>query len=259
MNLDTIGVIGTTPLAAAIAARLASGTKDLRVIAHGFAPDPSAAGKRQRIEVAPNLFDLASECEAVIAAYPTHAELRVALTGTGDRSGLLGAMRHGCVLVDWSGGLPDEVRRLAGQLAAGAIGLVEIAQMGGVDDLANGTAKIYAGGFGEHIDQLAPILSSLGILKRIGPQGSARSYVTLTQAVRAAYHVAMTEAQLIAASGGFVPEELEHPPLSTQECAQLEGSVREALAQSHSVPTPLIALLAELLAQQTSRTARDIG
>jgi 3-hydroxyisobutyrate dehydrogenase len=250
MNLDTIGVVGVGQLATAIAIRLASASKGLRVITHGIAQSLDAANvpKSARLERAPNLFDLASECDTVIAVYDTHQGLRSALTGVADQPGLLGAMRPGCLLVDLTTGLPDECRRLAGQLAGGAIGHIECAQLGGPDAIQAGSAQIYAGGFGDHIDQLTPILSCLGTLKRIGPQGSARMFVALSQAVRAANALALEDVQAIAQASGFIPEDLDTPPLSDQERAELASHVSAALAQSPAhLHNPLLSILAQRL------------
>ena len=241
MNLDTIGVIGNTALASAIAARLASGIKPPRVLVHGLdAAHLATLTKRARFERAPNLFDLASECEAVIAAFDTHASLREALTGTPDRPGLLGAMTPGALLIDMSGGLPGESLRLAGQLAGGAIGLVEIG-FASVRDIATGQARLFAGGFGEHIDDLTPILSRLGTLKRSGPQGSGRMLAALTESIRATYHAAMAEAQAIAAANGIVPDELADPPTSADEIAEFAAQLdaAKAIATAHNIQTPI--------------------
>lgn len=242
MNLDPIGVIGNTPLAAAIAACLASGPKSPRVIIHGLdAALVSTLPKRARIERAPNLFDLASECEIVIAAFDTHAALREALTGTPDRPGLLGAMVPGTLLIDMSGGLPGESLRLAGQLAGGAIGLVEIG-IANAKDIATGQARLFAGGFGEHIDNVTPILSRLGTLKRAGPQGSGRMLAALTESIRATYHAALAEAQTIAAASGIVPDELADPPLSDDERNEFSVQINtaKAIAAAHNVETPIL-------------------
>lgn len=249
MTLDPIGIVGSGPVAAAMVARVASA--GVRVVYYGL-PEAPVQGKKLRIERAPNLFDLASECEVVIAAYDSHKALRAALTGDDDRPGLLGAMRPGALLIDASEGLPDETRRLAGQLAAGAIGLVELAVLGGADGIAEGKARIFAGGFGEHIVRVTSALTCLGSLKRIGPQGSARMYVALSESVRAAYHIALAEAHDIAAASGFVPEELAAPPLSNEEQAQLAASVNQALAQAQGTPAPLLTALADVLGQSNA-------
>lgn len=248
---DTIGVIGTTALAAEIAARLAGATKGPRVIVYGLdAATTQGMGQRARIERAPNLFDLASECEVVIAAYDSHEALRAALAGDADRPGLLGAFQPGSVLCDFSPGLPDQCRRLAGQLAGGAIGLVE---MGIAGDVVSGDARLFAGGFGEHIERLAPVLARLGTLKRAGPQGSGRTLAALTECVRAAYHAAMAEAQAIAAANGIVPDDLAEPPLSPQERAAFSAQVAFAnsIAGHLGVATPIFTAAGLILSDGT--------
>lgn len=240
MTLSCLGICGAGHIASALARQIAvSGT---RIIIHGFAPPVTP--RKARIDIAANLFDLASECDVVIAVYDTHAALRAALSGTVDRPGLLGAMVPGSLLVDLSGGLPDETRKLAAQLAGGAIGLVEGAFVGGSNSITDGTARVFLGGFGDHIDQLMPTLSTLGTIKRTGPQGSARMYVALSESVRAAYHVAMAEAVAIAEVSGFVPADLASPPLSEEEVAQFGGYVHLALAQAAATPTPFLTSLA---------------
>ncbi|MEQ1695034.1 MAG: NAD(P)-binding domain-containing protein [Hyphomicrobiaceae bacterium] len=246
MNLDTIGVIGNTSLAAAIAVRLAGGSSGPRVIVHGLdAAQLATLPKRSPLERAPNLFDLASECEAVIAAFDTHAALREALTGTADRPGLLGAMAPGTILIDMSGGLPGDSLRLAGQLAGGAIGLVEIG-VANLSSLVTGEARLFAGGFGEHISDLTPVLSRLGTIKRAGPQGSGRMLAALTESIRATYHAAMAEAQAIAEASGIVPDELADPPVLDDERREFAAQLKtaRAIAAAHNVETPILDVIA---------------
>ena len=247
MTIDTIGIAGTGELAAAIAGRIAS-RAGVRVIVHGFAV-AKPAGRMARIETAANLFDLASECQAVIAVYDTHATLRDALTGTTDRPGLLGAMAPGTLLVDMSGGLPGECLRLAGQLAGGAIGLVEVGLCGGTAALSTGEARLFAGGYGEHIEQVTPVLCCLGAVKRAGPQGSGRMLAALMESVRAAHYAALAEAQGIAEASGIVPDEIAEPPLSAEERAELAAHVHaaKAIAAAHEVDTPLLDAVASQL------------
>lgn len=249
MTVDTIGIAGAGELAAAIAGRIAAAS-GVRVIVHGFAVEVLPAARKPRIERAANLFDLASECAAVIAVYGTHAALREALTGTAERPGLLGAMAPGNLLIDFSGGLPKEVSRLAGQLSGGAIGLVECGVVGGHEAITNGRALIYAGGFGEHIERVAPILAFLGTIKRIGPQGSGRMFAALSEAIAAAQVLAQLEAQELAQASGFVPDDLAQPPLSEAEHARMvaQVSAAQAIARAHGVDVPLIDAIARALA-----------
>lgn len=256
MILDPIGIAGNTALAAAVSARFAA-VGATRVIVHGLLPAAIGTPRKRRIEQAANLFDLASECDAVITAYGSHDALRAALTGTADRPGLLGGLQPGSIVLDFSPGTPDECRRLAGQLAGGAIGYIELAETGGIDAMAHGTAQLCAGGFGDHIAKVTGVLSSLGTLTRIGPQGSARMYVALMETVRAAHHMALYEAQQIATAHGFVPEALANPPLSAEERAGFAIRVAEALAMAHGQATPLVTTLAQLLADETDGSVTE--
>ena len=174
-----IGLAGSGALALTLASRIVGSPGTGRVIIHGIAlPErPAAANpatkRRLRIERAANLFDLASECEIVITAYETHLKLIEALAGSPDRPGLIGALVPGSLIADFTPAEPHEVRRLAGALAPRAVGLVECAIAGTPRD-EHGAAMIFAGGYGEHVDRLTPVLSHLGTsVQRSGTQGSA--------------------------------------------------------------------------------------
>jgi 3-hydroxyisobutyrate dehydrogenase-like beta-hydroxyacid dehydrogenase len=261
MTIDTMGLAGDGDRAAAIAAGLsrAAGLLQaggLRVIVHGFDTLTIGAGTapKSRLERAPNLFDLASECEVVITAFATHAALRAALIGSDDRPGLLGAMAPGTLIVDFTPGSPEECRKLAGALAGRAVGLVEAATSGSDDAIKSGTAEILLGGFGEHIERLTPILQCLGTPARTGPQGSARMVIGLKESVRAAYQLAVNEAACVAAAAGISGELFGEPPLSETERAEFLRHVEQTIASADAlgIETTMIAKAAEVLSGQTS-------
>jgi 3-hydroxyisobutyrate dehydrogenase-like beta-hydroxyacid dehydrogenase len=243
MTIHTVGVAGDGPQALAIVGQL--GRRDgYRIVLHGIeGPEVAAFALRKgRIETAANLFDLASECEVVITAYASHADLRAALTGWEDRPGLLRAMAPGALIVDFSAGSPSDCRRLAGQLAGRAIGLVEAAW-----DAP--TRRVLLGGFGEHIDQVSAVLSTLDRVVRVGPQGSARLLVALTASVEAATVIANSEAAAIAAAHGIVWDDGDEPERSSQERAELLAHLARSLeaAEACDVPVPLITGLVALV------------
>ena len=73
-----------------------------------------------------------------------------------------------------------------------------------------------------------------------------------SESVRAAYQMALEEAQLIAAAGGFVPEELANPPLSGEERAQFARHVEQALTLADDADTPFLKALAQRLGQSSA-------
>jgi 3-hydroxyisobutyrate dehydrogenase-like beta-hydroxyacid dehydrogenase len=249
MTIDPIGLAGDGERAAAIAVRL-SRLPGMRVIVHGFEVPAVRDGgaPKWRIERAANLFDLASECEAVVTVYATHAALRAALTGSEDRPGLLGALAPGALIADFSAGTPEESRRLAGQLSGRAIGLIEAAW-----DEAGGAVLL--GGFGDHIAQLTPALSALGAVTRAGPQGSGRLLMALRASVQAVTQQALDEAGAIAAAHGLAWTDGDEPPRSGVERAgiaahlalsldaaaacEVQAAVLSALALALKAPPPV--------------------
>lgn len=180
-RLDQIGIAGFGARATAIASRLAAAHEAGRIIVHGIAltegPAAAAPARRRpaRIERAANLFDLAHECALVITAYETHAELIEALAGTAERPGLAGALVPGSLIADFTPAAPHELRRITGQLGLHAVGFIECAIARPVHD-DESEKVIYAGGYDEHIERIAPILVRLGsAVQRSGAQGTART------------------------------------------------------------------------------------
>jgi len=258
MTHSPIGVAGEGERAAAIAGRIAKAPGQ-RIIVHGFAL-PGAGTRAQtprtsRVERASTLFDLASECEVVIAVYGSHAALIAALAGTADRPGLAGAMAPGSILADFSEGSPEQCRHLAGRLSPRAIGFVECGVIGGTEAMARGETLVFAGGFDAHIDSVKPILSALGRFRRVGPQGSGRMYAALTQAMTAAHALALDEVHAIAAAGGFVPDDLASPPMLEAERHELTRHLEQARTWAHAcgVATPVIDAVAAHMTESIKR------
>lgn len=192
--MDTIGIIGAGALAGVIANAIATRSR-LRVIVHGVQVE---APHNSRVSRAANLFDLASECQAIIAVYDSHAALRAALTGDADRPGLLGAMAPGTLLLDLGAGTPDEARRLAGALAGAALGYVDGVVTGSLEAVRAGSAHIVVGGFDDHIVELTSALQHVGQVTRAGSQGQGRLLCALVHAVHAGRRALLDEAMQIA-------------------------------------------------------------
>jgi 3-hydroxyisobutyrate dehydrogenase len=239
--MDMIGIIGAGTLAGAIASRISTRSR-LRVIVHGVEIE---APHNSRVSRAPNLFDLASECQAIIAVYDSHAALRCALTGDADRPGLLGAMAPGTLLLDLGAGTPEEARRLAGALAGAAVGYVDGAVMASLDAVRAGSAHIVVGGFDDHIVELTPALQHVGHVIRAGSQGQGRLLCALVHAVHAGRRALLDEVALIASacdlSGAILSHALDTlPDVSHDDLL----SIAATSARSTGLDAPLIAALA---------------
>lgn len=238
MTLEPVGVVGDTALAARIATCLVHRLPVSRLIIHGLnTVDLTDMPKHARLDRAPNLFDLASECDLVILACETHAAARAALTGTVDRPGLLEALKPGSVLADFSPATPEQSTRLAGQLSAGAIGYVEAYLFGPI---------IYLGGYADHTDQVTAAFDGVLDAERVGPQGTARVLAVLVDAHRDARKQLDSEFATIALAYGLegdaVARHSLHADLGGGEPI---GPVLD-LASAHALPAPILTLMKTL-------------
>lgn len=241
-----IGIAGRGAFAHAIASRIAAGLGSGRILVHGIElPHPKAASARKsplRVERAATLFDLASECEIIVAVYETRAEVLEAIAGTPERPGLAAALAPGTLIVDMSGGSPGDSAKLAGQLGRGAVGLVEIGIVGHAAAARDSGLALYAGGFGEHVEAVRPILKTLGTLRRAGTQGHGR----LLAALIAARATAGTEllGELRAIAEAYDLDEDVFLEAMTGEPGITHGGVEGAvrLAEARGVPVPLLTL-----------------
>ncbi|MHB1102204.1 MAG: NAD(P)-dependent oxidoreductase [Devosia sp.] len=139
----------------------------------------------------------------VITMLPSGAIVRDVLLGGGDAAA---ALRAGALIVDMSSSAPLETRRLAEQLAALDIGLIDAPVSGGVRRAVDGTLAIMAGGDGRHIARVRPILDAMGKdIILTGPVGSGHAVKALNNYVSAAGLQAACEAVLIAEKFGVDP------------------------------------------------------
>jgi 3-hydroxyisobutyrate dehydrogenase-like beta-hydroxyacid dehydrogenase len=246
LQMDTIGIIGAGALAGAITDAIAARSR-LRIIVHGV---DLVAPHNGRVSRAPNLFDLASECQAIISVYDSHADLRCALTGDADRPGLLGAMAPGALLLDLGAGTPEEARRLAGALVGAAVGYVDGVVTGSMEAVRAGSAHIVVGGFVDHIVELTPALQHVGQVTRAGSQGQARLLCALVHAVHAGRRALLDEVMQIATGSDLSGSILQHALETLADGTLPDGghddliNIAATAARSTGVDAPLIAAVA---------------
>lgn len=251
--VDPIGIAGCGETAVAIAARFAAGALPGRIILHGFAPPKVPAKSRApRIERAANLFDLASECEVVVTAYETHTKLIEAIAGSPDRPGLFGALAPGSLIADFTPAEPHEIRRLTGLLSPRAVGLVECTIAHPLRD-EQSPGIVFAGGFGEHVDRLAPLLIRLGgDVERSGPQGTARLAAAYIDLGRLLSDLAQHDWSLLGRAIGIAQRQFDMalPDPAVQQALLIHRlEFLRAAAAEQGVDVPFFDALAEALKQ----------
>lgn len=142
----------------------------------------------------------------VITMLPNGAIVRDALLGPG---GAAEALQSGALVIDTSSSSPMETRRLADDLAAKGIFLIDAPVSGGVRRAADGSLSIMAGGENKQIERARPLLEAMGKnLISTGPIGSGHAVKALNNYVSAVGLAAACEAVVVAEKFGVDPNVL---------------------------------------------------
>ena len=110
------------------------------------------------------------------------------------------------VLVDMSSSEPQSTRDLAQTLRRANVALVDAPVSGGVTGAVNGTLTIMVGGDDDPIEEVLPVISTLGSAVRCGPVGAGHAVKALNNLLSATHLWATSEAMEAGAAFGLDPE-----------------------------------------------------
>lgn len=199
-----VGVLGLSPLGAAIARRLAA--KGIRIAAYdadcinrGRLADASPL-----IEIAATLADIGHDCDVVISTLDGGA-LAAIMVGSRDEPGLGLLMAPGALVIDVGASAPHDARRLAFVLGSRGIALVDAPALGTPDDATANTLSIPLGGFPDFVDRARPLLQLLGAITQTGQVGSGHTLAALLAARSAAEARIAAEFTALTAAAGLPP------------------------------------------------------
>jgi 3-hydroxyisobutyrate dehydrogenase len=181
-----------------------------RLVAAGFTvrgADLSAAARAAFADAGGLAVDTARQAvvaaSVVITMLPNGSIVREALLG---ENGAVEALQPGALVIDMSSSAPMETRRLADELSAKQILLIDAPVSGGVKRAADGSLAIMAGGEAEQIERARPLLAAMGkSVIATGPIGSGHAVKALNNYVSAAGLAAACEAAIIAEKFGVNP------------------------------------------------------
>jgi 3-hydroxyisobutyrate dehydrogenase len=181
-----------------------------RLVAAGFAvrgADLSAAARAAFADAGGLAFDAARQAadgaSVVITMLPNGSIVREALLG---QDGAAAALQPGALVIDMSSSAPMDTRRLADELSAKQIFLIDAPVSGGVKRAADGTLAIMVGGDPEQGERARPLLEAMGkSVIATGPIGSGHAVKALNNYVSAAGLAAACEAAIIAQKFGVDP------------------------------------------------------
>jgi 3-hydroxyisobutyrate dehydrogenase len=146
-----------------------------------------------------------ADAGAVVTMLPDDVAVREAMLEWS--GGIASALDVGAVLLDMSSSNPTGTKRLAGDLAADGIAVVDAPVSGGVERAKTGTLSLMIGGDDEDaLARVEPILRCLGDgLFRTGPLGSGHAMKALNNFVGGATYAITVEALAVGEQFGLDP------------------------------------------------------
>lgn len=140
---------------------------------------------------------------AVITLLPDGKIVRDAIEG------IKAHLAPGTVIIDMSSSAPMGTRALGDELIAAGLAFIDAPVSGGVKRAIDGSLAIMAGGDGDTIDRVEPVLQAMGkSVFRTGPLGSGHAAKALNNYVSAAGLAAAVEAVAIGSQFGIDPNVL---------------------------------------------------
>ena len=163
----------------------------------------------------------------LITMLPDGRIVREALLGNRGAGEVLAA---GALVIDMSSSAPMETRRLAEDLAAKGIALIDAPVSGGVKRALDGSLAIMAGGGAADIERARPLLEAMGkSVFSTGPIGSGHAVKALNNYVSATGLAAACEAAIVAEKFGDRPQRSCRRAQRLDRPQQLDRGEDEAL------------------------------
>jgi 3-hydroxyisobutyrate dehydrogenase len=147
-----------------------------------------------------SLTDATEEADVVLTMLPTSAHVASVVDE------ILPSLRAGKILVDMSSGVPAVTQKIAGDLEAIGVSVVDAPVSGGVSRAVTGELAIMTGGDAAALDRVEPMLRAMGTaIHRIGPVGAGQAMKALNNLVSAGGFLMAVEALLIGQQFGLDP------------------------------------------------------
>lgn len=144
---------------------------------------------------------LAAAVELVVLSLPTSDIVEQVVLGEG---GLLHSGKAGLVIVDTTTADPNSTRRLAAELQAAGMELVDAPVSGGPKGAATATMGMVIGGSAEIVARIEPVLAVMSAKRvHVGPVGAGHVAKLLNNLVTGTHLLIAGEAARIAAAAGL--------------------------------------------------------
>ncbi|MCD8020566.1 MAG: 2-hydroxy-3-oxopropionate reductase [Clostridiales bacterium] len=148
--------------------------------------------------------EVASQCEVLITMLPNSPHVRTVALG---EDGLVEGFKEGSILIDMSSIDPVESKKIAADLAAKGIDMLDAPVSGGEPKAIDGTISVMVGGKKETFDKYCDILEPMaGSVVYVGEIGSGNVAKLANQIIVAVNIAAVSEALTFAKKAGADPQ-----------------------------------------------------
>jgi 3-hydroxyisobutyrate dehydrogenase len=143
----------------------------------------------------------AAAAEVVITCVSDTPDVEAVILGEG---GVIHGAQPGAVVVDMSTISPGVTRRIAGELAAKDIAMLDAPVSGGSEGAKQGTLSIMIGGEAAVVEQVRPVLAAMGkTLTHVGPIGAGQITKAINQIIVAGTYWAVAEGMALGLKAGL--------------------------------------------------------
>lgn len=203
-NIGAIGVIGLGNMGRGMALSLQRGGFTVVGTDASAATRDALAG--EGIAVRDSIAEVVAACDMVVLSLPTAAIVAEVVAGA---DGIIGNAKPGMLVIDTSTSHPDTTRRLAAQLAAVGMRLMDAPVSGGPKGAITGTMTMVIGAADEDLARAEPVLAAMSA-KRVHVGGVGAGHVAkIANNLFVASHLLVAgEVTRMAAKAGVPVEQL---------------------------------------------------
>jgi 3-hydroxyisobutyrate dehydrogenase len=204
MTIESVGFVGIGKMGSRMVPHIAKAGFPVHIFDLDRGAADRLASAEDGIKAEDTAKAVAATTGAVITMLPAGPDVRDVTLGT---DGLAEGFKKGGVLIDMSSSQPWLTVRLAEELAARGIAMLDSPVSGGTDGAAAGTLTLMLGGDDAVVERCLPVLEPMAEnIFRTGGSGSGHALKTLNNLLSGLNTMAAAEAMLIGKRFGLDPE-----------------------------------------------------
>ncbi len=199
--MANVGVIGLGNMGRGMALSLKRA--GVNVVGFDAVEATRAALAAEGVETLADIAALCARADVLVLSLPTAAIVEEVVAGPG---GILASGKAGLLVVDTSTSHPDTTRKLAAQLEAAGMAMIDAPVSGGPKGAITGTMTMVIGGADADVARAMPVLEAMSATRvHVGPVGAGHVTKIINNLLCAAHLLTCGEALRLAQEAGVDP------------------------------------------------------